>query len=114
MVYRANHQNSLRVLIPENRKYLAQQDEIDCLNVKPAGTFKDHHMINQMYPIPVSCNHCHLALMLMSCNRLLPAARNGINSTVHIMLPRPQVIELYIDKLIPKTKAVSLPERPSN
>ena len=114
MVYRANHQNSLFVLIPENLKYLVQQEEIACLNVKSAGTFKDHHTINQMYPIPLNCNHCHLALMLMSCNRLLPAARNGINSTVHIMPPRPQIIELYIDKLIPITKAVVSPERPSS
>ncbi len=114
MVYRENHQNSLRVLIPENRKYLAQHDEIACLNVKLGGTFKDHHTINQMYPMPLSCNHCHLALMLMSCNRLLPAARNGINSTVHIMPARAQNIELYNERLIPITKAVVLPESPNN
>ena len=112
-VYSANHQNSLGVVIPENRKYLAQHDDIACRNVKRGGVFNAHHTINQMYPIPVSCNNCHFALMLMSCSLLLPTERNGINITVNIMLPRPQTIELYIDKLIPVTKAVVLPERPA-
>ena len=94
VVYRVNHQNSLRVFWPAKRKYFDQQDEIDCLKVNVGGVFNDHHTISHIYPIPVSCINSHLELKLMSWSLLLPAARKGIKTMVHSIPMMAQVMEL--------------------